>query len=68
VLERERLELGRLDVAALFSSLDEGARALGLEKLGNLLVRQLRSLFLSHSCVCGFLHCKTAFGHRTFSL
>src|SRR4030095_16629660 len=65
VLEGKRLELGRPDVAALFGSLDEGARALSLEKLGNLLVRQLR--FLSLSYLGGF-HCKTAFGHRTFSL
>ena len=66
VLEREGLELGRLDMAALFGGLDEGAGALSLEKLGNLLVRQLRFLFLS--LPCGFLHCKTALGHRTFSL
>ena len=31
VLEGECLELGRLDVAALLGSLDEGARPLGLE-------------------------------------
>jgi hypothetical protein len=66
VLEREGLELGRLDVATLLGGLDEGAGALGLEKLRNLLVRQLRFLFLSF--LCGFLHCKTALGHRTFSL
>jgi hypothetical protein len=49
-------------VAALFGSLDEGAGALSLEKLGNLLVRQLRFLFLSY--LGGPVHSKTAFGHQ----
>src|SRR5262245_46055825 len=66
VLERERLELRRLDVTALFGGLDQGAGPLGLQKLRNLLVRQLR--FLSLSYFPGFLHCKTASGHRVHRL
>ena len=34
VLERECLELGRLDEAALFGAFEQGARALGLQQFG----------------------------------
>jgi hypothetical protein len=40
VLEHERLELRRLDEAALLGVVDERPRLLGLEKLLQLLVRQ----------------------------
>src|SRR5207302_7336243 len=41
VLERERLELGRLEVAALFGSLDDRARLLGFQQFLQLVLRQL---------------------------
>ena len=39
-LERERLELGRLDVAALLRTLDEGASLVGFEQFVKLILRQ----------------------------
>ena len=47
VLERERLELGGLDEAALLGALDERARLVGLEKLVQLLLRQVVSTSFS---------------------
>ena len=52
MLERERLELCGLDEPALLGSLDEGARPFGLEKLVQLLVRQVIVNSLS-----GFVPC-----------
>ena len=42
VLEREGLEVGRLDEAALLGALDEGARAVALEQFVKLILRQVR--------------------------
>ena len=42
VLERERLELGRLDVAALLGALDERLDLLGLEQLAELVLGHVR--------------------------
>jgi hypothetical protein len=39
-LERERLELGRLDVATLLRTLDEGASLVGFEQFVKLVLRQ----------------------------
>jgi hypothetical protein len=43
-LERERLELRRLDVAALLGALDEGARLVGLQQFVKLVLRQFLSV------------------------
>ncbi len=40
VLERERLELGRLDIAALLARLDQALRAFGFQQFGELVLRQ----------------------------
>ena len=41
VLDRERLELGRFDPAALLARLEEGAGALGLKQFGQLALSQV---------------------------
>ena len=41
VLDRERLELGRLDPAALLARLDQRAGALGLKQFGQLALSQV---------------------------
>ena len=47
VLERERLELGRLDEAALLGALDERLAPVGLEQFGQLVLRQVLCHVLS---------------------
>src|SRR4051794_36613206 len=47
VLERERLEVRQLDESALLGTLDEGARALGLEQFVKLVLRQVLGSVLS---------------------
>jgi len=49
VLQREGLEVGRLDEAAFLGILDEGARALALEQLVKLILRQVGGSVLSTS-------------------
>src|SRR5581483_7676831 len=49
-LEREGLQLGRLEIAALLGTLDESARLVGLEQLVQLVLAQLSSV-LSGPCV-----------------
>ena len=49
VLERERLELGRLDPAALLAHVEHRAGAFGLEQFGQLILRQVLSASFRYS-------------------
>jgi hypothetical protein len=49
VLERERLELGRLDEPALLGALDQQARLIAFKQLVHLILRQVSLVVLSPS-------------------
>jgi hypothetical protein len=57
VLEREGLELGGLDVAALLRSLQEGAGRLGLEQLVKLVLGQFLLFCLRRRLCLDLSHC-----------
>jgi hypothetical protein len=61
VLQRERLDLRRLDVAALLGALDERAGMLGFEQLVHLVLRQFLLYFSRCRGSLDLSHCKTYF-------
>jgi len=61
VLQRERLDLRRLDEAALFGALHERAGMLGFEQLVHLVLRQFLLYFFRRRGSLDLSHCKRYF-------
>src|SRR5207253_4683265 len=61
VLQRERFDLRRLDVAALFGALHERAGMLGFEQLVHLVLRQFLLYFFRRRGSLDLSHCKWYF-------